>query len=110
MTTKTTQLSTPSFFNNIVSIAKAAGSTVVGKALTLYYCALDSDTPAWAVTTISASLVYFINPIDAMPDVLPMGFTDDLGVLAVAFGTVAAHVKSEHTQRAKKTIQQWFGT
>ena len=95
--------------NDVFRIAKAAGETVINKALTLYYCARDTDTPAWASTTIYGALVYLINPVDAIPDILPMGYTDDLAALTFALTTVAAHVKPEHKQRAKNTFKQWFG-
>lgn len=37
-----------SFWRKIKRYAKKAGRDVIETALTLYYCAKDSDTPRWA--------------------------------------------------------------
>ena len=103
------EYSEDSFWEKVKNFAKNAGETVIEKALTLYYVAQDNDTPTWAKTTVYAALGYFISPIDAIPDVVPVaGFSDDLGVLAIAIATVAAHIKDKHTQKAKETLKQWF--
>ena len=39
---------------------------------------------------IYGALAYFVLPVDAVPDAIPVaGFTDDLGALAAALGTVS---------------------
>lgn len=83
---------------------------VLEQALKMYYSATDPDTPLWAKTTIYGALGYFISPIDAIPDLLPvLGYTDDIGVLIAAATAVAAHIKDEHVRKARDTLQQWFG-
>jgi uncharacterized membrane protein YkvA (DUF1232 family) len=78
--------------------------------LSLYYASLSPETPAWAKAVIGGALAYFVLPIDAIPDLLPLvGFTDDLSALAAAAFTVAAHVKLEHHERADETLARWFG-
>ncbi len=97
------------FWEKVRTYARAAGEGVLEPALKMYHSALDSDTPAWAKATIIASLGYFISPVDAVPDVAPViGYTDDLGVLVAALATTAAHIKEEHTKKAKETLSQWF--
>lgn len=99
-----------SFWNKTKSFAKVAGETVLEPALKLYYSARDPDTPAWAKTTVYGALGYFISPIDAIPDITPIvGYSDDLGVLLAATVAVAAYIKKEHGEKAKKTLKQWFG-
>jgi uncharacterized membrane protein YkvA (DUF1232 family) len=94
-----------SFWRKIRRFAFAAGRSVVEKALVLYFCMRDSDTPAWAKAVILGALGYFILPFDAMPDLLPgVGFTDDLGVLATALFTLAAHLKPQHRERAREIL------
>jgi uncharacterized membrane protein YkvA (DUF1232 family) len=98
-----------SFWKKVKDFAKTAGENVLEPALKLYYVFQDEDTPAWAKTTIVGALGYFISPIDAIPDVIPVvGFSDDLGVLVAAVATVAAYIKEEHTNKAKETLKQWF--
>lgn len=97
------------FWEKVKGYAKTAGEAVLGNALKLYYAAQDSETPMWAKTTIWAALGYFISPIDAIPDVMPVaGYTDDLGVLAAAVTAVATSIKETHTKKAKETLKQWF--
>jgi len=97
-----------SFWEKIKKYAVMAGRQVIELALRLYYAFRDSDTPAWAKTVITASLAYFIFPADAVADLLPGGYVDDLGALAAAAGTVSAHIKDEHVAKAKETVKQWF--
>ncbi|MCH7224789.1 YkvA family protein [Haloferula sp. A504] len=89
--------------------ARKAGIEVVEKVLTLYETLKDEDTPKWAKGTILSALGYFIAPLDAIPDLVPLaGFSDDLGALAVAFGIVAAHVKRKHVELARERMTRWL--
>jgi uncharacterized membrane protein YkvA (DUF1232 family) len=99
-----------SFWGKLMKFAISAGKDVIEKALTLYFCMQDADTPAWAKTIIVGALGYFIVPADAISDLLPLvGFTDDLGALAMALGIVAMHVKKEHLEKARQKLAVWFG-
>ncbi|CAK2554899.1 hypothetical protein VCRA2122O128_80091 [Vibrio crassostreae] len=46
-----------SFWNKLKRYARKAGREVIETALTLYYCAKDSDTPRWAKTAILSARV-----------------------------------------------------
>lgn len=97
------------FWEKVKTYARSAGEGVLEPALKMYYALLDSDTPVWAKSTIIAALGYFISPIDAIPDMVPIvGYSDDLGVLAAAVAATAAHIKDEHVTKAKKILAQWF--
>src|SRR4051794_30610085 len=99
-----------SFWTKLGQYALTAGKEVVEKALMLFEALKDRDTPAWAKGVIVAALGYFVSPLDAIPDVIPVvGYADDLGALAAAFATVAAYVKDEHVASAKATLGRWFG-
>ena len=53
--------------------------------LAAYYCAFDRATPLHVKATLVGAIAYFVLPVDAIPDVLPViGFTDDAAVLAAA--------------------------
>lgn len=98
-----------SFWEKIKNYAKSAGETVLEPALKMYYAASDSDTPAWAKAVMIGALGYFISPVDAVPDIVPIvGYTDDLGVLAAAFAATAANIKDVHVAKAKETLAKWF--
>src|SRR3954469_17866034 len=65
----------------------------------MYFCMLDPRTPVWVKATAGAALAYFVLPLDAVPDFLPvLGLSDDASVLAAAFAAVSAHVPAEHRE------------
>ena len=98
-----------SFWDKVKSVAKTVGKEGVKLALILYYCCLDDDTPVWAKATTTGALLYFISPVDAIPDVVPgIGYSDDLVVMGLAIAAVAAHIKQEHRDRAEEWIKQSF--
>ncbi len=98
------------FWDKLKTSALAAGRKVVEKALTLYYTAASKDTPLWAKGTILAALGYFIFPIDAIPDAIPViGYSDDLAVLMAAAAAVAKFISPEHGSKATETLERWFG-
>ena len=68
-------------WRKLTRYAKTAGREVVEAALQLLYALQDSDTPIWARTVIIGALVYFISPIDAIPDFIPGGDIDDLSTM-----------------------------
>ena len=74
----------------------------VKRAAALYYCARDPDTPLWVKAAILAALVYFVTPVDAVPDAVPIaGFGDDAGVVFTALTLASAYVTDEHRARAE---------
>ncbi len=78
---------------------------IATEVVALYFCLLDAKTPLWAKGVAAAALAYFVLPIDAIPDFLPLvGLTDDLSVLTGALATVGAVITDEHRDRAR----QWM--
>ena len=62
-----------------------AGRAVVEKAVTLYVVLTDRETPFWARALVISALAYWIAPLDATPDFIPLaGYVDDLAVMALA--------------------------
>ena len=98
------------FWEKVENVAKVAGEEVIEKALFLWYAMRKPETPAWAKATILGALGYFIAPIDAIPDFIPViGYVDDLGVMVMALATVAAFVDDEVREQARATMRKWFG-
>lgn len=98
------------FWDKVKHFALAAGREVIEKALWLYYAFQRPETPAWAKAVIAGALAYFILPIDAIPDAIPVaGYTDDLGALASAIGMVAMHITADVKQQANQKLEDWFG-
>lgn len=97
------------FWSKLANFALAAGRDLVDLALQLYYTLQSPDTPAWAKGVIIAALGYFISPVDAIPDFIPViGYVDDLGVLVAAVGTVATYITPETKATAEATLRRWF--
>lgn len=104
------EFSDEKFWDKIKRYAIKAGKTVIIMALTLYHTMKDKDTPLWAKGVIVGALGYFIFPLDAIPDAIPVvGYSDDVGALAMAMATVAVYIKPEHRQKAEDTWKGWFG-
>ena len=104
------EYSEESFWEKLSSYAKSAGIDVVEKALLLYYAAQEEGTPAWAKATIIGALGYFISLLDAVPDLTPIiGYTDDLGVLAMAIATISAYINQNVRHKTKEKLTRWFG-
>ena len=97
------------FWNKLKKYALKIGREIVEKALILYCCLQDPDTPLKARAVIIGALGYLILPTDAIPDFIPgIGFADDLVALVTAITIVAIHIKPEHQDRAKNKLLQWF--
>jgi uncharacterized membrane protein YkvA (DUF1232 family) len=75
--------------------------------LAAYYCAFDRDTPLQVKATLVGAIAYFVLPIDAIPDVMPvLGFTDDAAVLAAAIKLVAGSIRPEHRDAARSRLDK----
>lgn len=104
-----TAYSEENFWEKVKNFASSAGKEVIEKALLLYYAAENPKTPVWAKTTIYAALAYFIFPVDAVPDVLPVvGFTDDWGTIITAITVTTMYITPEVKEQAKQKVRDWF--
>jgi uncharacterized membrane protein YkvA (DUF1232 family) len=97
-------------WNKMKQRAKTAGWEVLEAALTLWYCLIDQDTPVRIKALIFGDLVYFVSPVDAIPDAIPViGYSDDLAVMLGTLAFIASHVKPQHRKKAKTTCAEWLG-
>jgi uncharacterized membrane protein YkvA (DUF1232 family) len=79
--------------------------------LAAYYCAFDRDTPTHVKATLVAAIAYFVLPVDAIPDFLPViGFTDDAAVVATAIKLVTNHITPRHREQAKIKLAELSAT
>lgn len=99
-----------SFWDKLKLYSKVAGMKVVYPALLLHYLMKSDEVPLRAKLILSAALGYFILPIDFIPDFAPLlGFTDDLGVLALILRQMAVYVTPEIKRQAREHVRKWFG-
>lgn len=73
--------------------------------LAAWVCTRDPSTPRRVKLTLLAALGYFVLPLDALPDVMPLlGFTDDAAVIAAALAAVAGSITPQHREKAKEML------
>ena len=77
------------------------------EAVAMYFCLLDPTTPRWVKGVVAAALAYFVLPLDAIPDFLPLiGLSDDMSILAAAYASVSHFITDEHRTKAAAWIGQ----
>jgi uncharacterized membrane protein YkvA (DUF1232 family) len=70
-----------------------------------YYCASDPTTPTKVRGTALAALAYFVLPVDVVPDfLLGIGFGDDAAVLLTTLSMIRSHIRPEHLEAARATL------
>jgi uncharacterized membrane protein YkvA (DUF1232 family) len=73
----------------------------------LYFCLLDGKTPVWVKGVAAAALAYFVLPLDAIPDWLPViGLGDDLSVLSAALAAVSTNLTADHRAKARAWLRE----
>jgi len=98
-----------SFIKKIGRFLGILSSEFLFKIITLWFTLRDKDTPTWAKSVILGALGYFIVPLDAIPDIMPLvGFSDDLTALVSASAMIFSYIKPEHKQKAKEKMRILF--
>ena len=79
---------------NKVSVASAKEKLSVFSRMASAYVSGRYRTVPWkTVMTILAAIIYFLNPLDLVPDFIPvMGLTDDFGVLMWVYASVSSEI------------------
>lgn len=74
------------FLQKLARFAVTLGKPVIEQIYALYFMMLSPDTPMKSKLMIVGALLYFVSPMDAIPDLLgPFGFSDDVAVIALVF-------------------------
>jgi len=85
----------------------AAQIPLLEEPVAAYYCALDPRTPARTRAILLAALAYFVLPADLIPDFLVgFGFSDDVGVLAMAIAAVGGQMTPAHREAARAALKK----
>lgn len=99
----------PSFWRKLWMFAKRTGRPFIEVCLLLYYTSQKEDLSLWAKLLIYGALAYFVSPIDAIPDVLPMGLADDIAVLSAALASITAFIDDQIRARVARKTCELFG-
>lgn len=77
-------------FKYVERLGKKIGKGLIDSIKFLFSAMIDPRTPFQVKAIAIAALVYFISPIDAIPDVIPgAGFIDDAAAIAAAVAAIA---------------------
>ena len=95
------------FLSNLINRAGSALDTVVFDIVTMFYCLMDPNTPFFAKLLISGAFAYLASPVDAIPDVLPGGYVDDVSALILARATIAHCITEQHEAKATAWLRRF---
>ena len=72
----------------------------------MYYSLMDETTPISIKVSIASALLYFILPIDAIPDfILGFGLMDDIGVILFIWNRISPYITQEHKEKAEEYLE-----
>lgn len=96
-------------WDKIASCGKKAGSSLIYKALQLYYAATDPATTWENKAIIWGALGYLILPTDLVPDFIPfVGYGDDAAAIAAAVEAASKSITPTVQCKAKNRMSSWF--
>lgn len=104
----TKDFSDEGFWATLGKYAKKIGGEAIHTSVCLWVVIKESDAPLWAKSTAMAALGYMISPLDAIPDPLPGGFIDDIGVVTAAFAVLASYITEEIKLKAWQKMPEWL--
>ncbi|WP_029004719.1 YkvA family protein [Azorhizobium doebereinerae] len=85
----------------------AARVPFAADAVAAYYAAFDRETPLRVRATLLGALAYFVLPIDAIPDLVPLiGLGDDAAMLFGALQLLSGHIKPRHREAAEDALRR----
>ncbi|WMY91165.1 YkvA family protein [Snodgrassella communis] len=97
------------FLSKLARNALRLGKPVAVQLYTLYLLFKSPETPLRSKMLILGALVYFISPIDLIPDFLgPFGFTDDIAVITMVCRQLQATITPSLKAQAQAAIARFF--
>lgn len=98
-----------SFFDKLKKVLKVVGVKGVYMLLLLYNTLQRKDIPPKEKSIIIGALVYFILPLDALPDITPIvGYSDDIFALGMAILKVMPYIDDKMKEKSREQIIKWF--
>lgn len=95
-------------FAKIKKVLIKAGLELTYKVLQLWYVLQKQEVPYPIKATIVGALMYFILPVDSIPDFLPGGFVDDMAAIAFALSMATLYVDEEVNEKARKKLIEFL--
>jgi uncharacterized membrane protein YkvA (DUF1232 family) len=95
------------FLHKLKTYAFRLGQPAIKQLYALYFLFKAPTTPKRSKMIIVGALVYFLSPIDAIPDLLgPLGFSDDLAVIALVYAQFKAFMTDDIIARAQAAAER----
>ncbi|MGB7983130.1 MAG: YkvA family protein [Candidatus Nanopelagicales bacterium] len=69
-----------------------------------YFAMRDKDTPWRHKAILAGAIAYFILPLDAIPDFLPMGYADDAAAITAAIAAASMSIQDVHRMQARRAL------
>ncbi len=93
------------FWQKVKSLPAESYCALLQTALTLYALLISGELTKTQSIAIIVVLGYFISPVDALPDVLPLlGYSDDVSLLMATL----QQFQSEVTPAMRAKVVQWL--
>lgn len=98
------------FWRKVTRLPRSASGEILERALLLWSILVDRGTPAWARVAIVACLGYFVAPMDAVPDFVPVvGLADDLSAMVLLLARLEHLATEKARERAKDKVAHLRG-
>lgn len=95
------------FWDKVKKYSKKAGKELIRNVLLLWFAFPEASVSDKAM--IAAALLYFISPVDAIPDILPGGFTDDASIVALTALKIRLCASAKVINKVDDVMKNLFG-
>ena len=94
-------------WKNVNALAAKEKFFVLGRLIRAYALGEYREVPWKTILLIVAAVLYFINPLDLVPDLVPLtGLTDDFAVLVWVYNSVSNEVEKFVAWERQKVKQE----
>lgn len=98
-------------FKKLTKQVKRLGNELIYQLLLTYYVLQKPGIPTRIRSLLIGSIVYFVIPFDAIPDIiLGTGYTDDATIILSALSVARMYVGDEEREKAKAETSRLIGT
>lgn len=81
-------------WRNVNAVSAKEKFFVLGRLIKAYALGQYKEVPWKTILLIVAAIIYFLNPLDLVPDIIPLtGLTDDFAVLVWVYNSVSNEVE-----------------
>ena len=95
-------------WDKLTALLSTAGCALIKQVLVLYYLLESSEIITIQKGLIIGALGYFISPIDAIPDVIPLiGYSDDAAIITAVVMRMEHYITPTIKRKAARKLPQF---